>query len=106
MIDNYAGCIALGTRAGVERLGCRALARREFVVAQEVQTNGKTGRADIGQHLINKQHAASRGEGVGFDQLSFRRNVVPQDQVKTRLVLFSFIVFGLDDRILPNSAVR
>jgi hypothetical protein len=60
MTDDYAGYNALGTQAGVERLGCWAHARRKFVEAQKVQPKGKTGRADIALNLINKLYGIER----------------------------------------------
>jgi hypothetical protein len=60
MTDDYAGYNALGARAGVERLGCWAHARRKFVEAQKVQPKGKTGRADIALNLINKLYGIER----------------------------------------------
>lgn len=60
MTDDYAGYHALGAQSGVERLGCWAHARRKFVEAQKVQPKGKTRRADIARHLINKLYGIER----------------------------------------------
>ncbi len=51
---------ALGAQPGVERLGCWAHARRNFVDAQKVQPKGKTERADIALNLINKLYGIER----------------------------------------------
>jgi transposase len=67
MTDDYAGYNALGTQVGVERLGCRAHARRKFVEAQKVQPKGKTVRADIALNLINKLYGIERDLKAGGD---------------------------------------
>lgn len=64
---DYAGYNALGAKAGVERLGCWAHARRKFVEAQKVQPKGKTGGADIALNLINKLYGIERGLNGGSD---------------------------------------
>jgi hypothetical protein len=60
MTDDYAGYNALGSQAGVERLGCWAHVRRKFVEAQKVQPKGKTGRAGIALNLINELYGIER----------------------------------------------
>lgn len=80
MTDDYAGYNALGTQAGVERLGCWAHARRKFVEAQKVQPKGKTGRADVALNLINKLYGIERALKEGSDEQRYearQQNSVP-----------------------------
>lgn len=60
MTDDYAGYNALGAQSGVERIGCWAHARSNFVEAQKVQPKGKTGRGDLALNLINKLYGIER----------------------------------------------
>ncbi len=46
LMDDDTGYKALAAQNGVERLGCWTRTRPKFVKAQEVQSKGKTGRAD------------------------------------------------------------
>lgn len=60
MADDFAGYNAVAAQPGIERLGCWAHARRNFVDAQKVQPKGKTGRADVALNLINKLYGIER----------------------------------------------
>lgn len=60
IIDDYAGYNPLALQPGIERLACMAHLRREFADVQEVQLQGKTGRADIGLTMINKMYGIER----------------------------------------------
>ncbi|MDY7561390.1 IS66 family transposase [Pseudomonas sp. CCC3.2] len=85
MTDDYAGYNALGARAGVERLGCWAHARRKFVEAQKVQPKGKTGRADMALNWINKLYGIERDLKDVGDELRYKSRQEQSLPVLTQL---------------------
>jgi transposase len=60
MTDGYGAYRKVLQNRPITHLCCMAHVRRKFVEAQQMQSNGKTGRADMVLHWISKRYGVEQ----------------------------------------------